>query len=61
MHDEMNLPALIERFGTDAKCRAYLEPLIAGEAYPPFEKGLPRYVRLKNVAVRKKTAGTFPS
>jgi hypothetical protein len=23
------------------KCRRYLEPLIAGEAFPPFEKGLP--------------------
>jgi 6-phosphofructokinase 1 len=37
------------------KCRRYLEPLISGEAFPPFEKGLPAYVRLKNVAVRKKT------
>src|SRR5687767_6559793 len=27
------------------KCRRYLEPLIAGEAFPPFEKGLPKYVR----------------
>jgi 6-phosphofructokinase 1 len=36
-------------------CRRYLEPLIAGEAFPPFEKGLPAYVRLKNAAVKKKT------
>ncbi|HEV8500117.1 MAG TPA: 6-phosphofructokinase, partial [Casimicrobiaceae bacterium] len=36
------------------KCRRYLEPLIAGEAFPPFEKGLPSYVRLKNAAVKKK-------
>ena len=43
-----------------AKCRAYLEPLIAGEAYPPFEKGLPRYVRLKNAAVKKKTGDYKP-
>jgi 6-phosphofructokinase 1 len=41
------------------KCRRYLEPLIAGEAYPPFEKGLPAYVRLKNAAVKKKTRGDF--
>jgi 6-phosphofructokinase len=41
------------------KCRRYLEPLIAGEAFPPFEKGLPAYVRLKNVAVKKKTGGSF--
>jgi 6-phosphofructokinase 1 len=41
------------------KCRRYLEPLIAGEAFPPFEKGLPTYVRLKNAAVRKKTNTEF--
>ena len=41
------------------KCRRYLEPLIVGEAFPPFEKGLPRYVRLKNAAVRKKTRSDF--
>jgi len=44
-------------FHITAKCRAYLQPLIAGEAYPPFERGLPKYVRLKNAAVKKK-AGT---
>ena len=42
-------------FHITEKCRRYLEPLIAGEAFPPFEKGLPAYVRLKNAAVRKKT------
>ena len=36
------------------KCRNYLQPLIAGEAYPPYRDGLPAYVTLKNVAVRKK-------
>jgi 6-phosphofructokinase len=46
-------------FHITAKCRTYLEPLIAGEAYPPFEKGLPKYVRLKNAAVRKKTRSDF--
>ena len=46
-------------FHITAKCRNYLEPLIAGEAFPPFEKGLPRYVRLKNAAVRKKTRSDF--
>jgi 6-phosphofructokinase len=39
-----------------AKCRNYLQPLIAGEAFPPFEAGLPKYVRLKNAPVKKKTA-----
>ncbi len=38
-------------------CRRYLQPLIAGEAPPPYGKdGLPTYVRLKNVAVAKKLA-----
>jgi 6-phosphofructokinase 1 len=42
-------------FHITQKCRNYLAPLIAGEAYPPYEAGLPKYVRLKNAAVRKKT------
>jgi ATP-dependent phosphofructokinase / diphosphate-dependent phosphofructokinase len=46
-------------FHITAKCRNYLQPLISGEAFPPFESGLPKYVRLKNVAVRKKTHGDF--
>jgi 6-phosphofructokinase 1 len=41
-------------FGITAKCRRYLEPLIAGEAYPPYVDGLPDYVRIKGVAVKKK-------
>ena len=40
-------------FHITQKCRNYLQPLIAGEAYPPYENGLPRYVTLKNPAVRK--------
>ena len=46
-------------FHITAKCRNYLSPLVAGEAFPPFENGLPNYVRLKNVAVRKKTGREF--
>jgi 6-phosphofructokinase 1 len=46
-------------FHITARCRTYLEPLIAGEAFPPFERGLPRYVRLKNVAVKRRTATQF--
>jgi 6-phosphofructokinase 1 len=41
-------------FHITQKCRNYLQPLIAGEAYPPYENGLPRYVTLKNAAVKKK-------
>ena len=36
------------------KCREYLSPLIKGEDYPPYKNGLPQYVTLKNVAVKKK-------
>ncbi len=41
-------------FGITAKCRRYLAPLIAGEDYPPYVDGLPDYVRIKGVSVRKK-------
>ena len=42
-------------FGITPKCRKYLEPLIMGEDYPPYNKnGMPKYVRLKNVAVPRK-------
>ncbi|SFF65492.1 pyrophosphate-dependent phosphofructokinase [Fontimonas thermophila] len=40
-------------------CRRYLAPLIAGEDYPPYENGLPRYIRLKNVPVPPKTGRVF--
>lgn len=46
-------------FGITEKCRQYLSPLIEGEAYPPYHNGLPRYVRLKNIAVPKKLAESF--
>jgi 6-phosphofructokinase 1 len=46
-------------FHITGACREYLLPLIAGEAYPPFRNGLPRYVRLKNRPVAKKLAQSF--
>ncbi len=46
-------------FHITPRCRTYLAPLIAGEDYPPFRNGLPRYVRLKNIAVPKKLGATF--
>lgn len=42
-------------FHITPRCRRYLEPLIAGEAYPPYDRGLPDYVRLKNRSVRRRT------
>jgi 6-phosphofructokinase 1 len=41
-------------FSITEKCRRYLRPLIAGEDYPAYRDGLPRYATLKNVAVAKK-------
>lgn len=42
-----------------AKARRYLSPLIKGEDYPPYKDGLPQYVTLKNVAVKKKLKQSF--
>ncbi len=41
-------------FGITARARRYLAPLIAGEAYPPYKDGMPRYVTLKNELVARK-------
>lgn len=41
-------------FGITPACRRYLQPLIVGEDYPPFEHGLPRYAQLRNVPVAKR-------
>ncbi|KQZ63556.1 6-phosphofructokinase [Lysobacter sp. Root559] len=41
--------------GITPAARKYLEPLIRGEAPPPYGRdGLPKYVALKNVAVKRK-------
>ncbi len=41
-------------YGITEGCREYLTPLIQGEAYPPYENGMPQYVTLKNAPVAKK-------
>jgi len=46
-------------FGITAACRRYLEPLIAGEDFPPFHGGLPTYVELKNAPVKRKLSTDF--
>jgi 6-phosphofructokinase 1 len=46
-------------FGITEACRRYLEPLIGGEAYPPYKDGLPEYVRIKGVPVRRKLKTEF--
>ncbi len=55
---EKKMPAGFIRkdgYGITARARRYLEPLIRGEAYPPYGRdGIPAYVTLKNVAVKRK-------
>ncbi|MCY3883833.1 MAG: 6-phosphofructokinase [Gammaproteobacteria bacterium] len=41
-------------FGITARARRYLEPLIQGEAYPPYVEGLPSYVQLACKLVEKR-------
>ena len=53
---EQKMPANYIRddgFGITAECRSYLQPLIAGEAYPPYLHGLPDYVRMQKIKVQK--------
>ncbi|MBB1061653.1 6-phosphofructokinase [Marilutibacter spongiae] len=55
---EKKMPAgFIRRdgYGITAAARRYLEPLVRGEAPPPYGRdGLPKYVSLKNVSVKRK-------
>jgi len=46
-------------FGITPECREYLQPLIAGESFPPFENGLPKVAQLKNQLVEKKLKTGF--
>jgi ATP-dependent phosphofructokinase / diphosphate-dependent phosphofructokinase len=55
---EKTMPANFIRkdgYGITAAARKYLEPLIRGESPPPYGRdGIPKYVSLKNVAVKQK-------
>ena len=46
-------------FGITAACRRYLQPLVTGEAYPPYKDGLPDYVKIKGAPVRRKVKSEF--
>jgi ATP-dependent phosphofructokinase / diphosphate-dependent phosphofructokinase len=46
-------------FGITAACRTYLQPLIGGEDYPPYSRGLPAYVTLKGVSVQRRLRKPF--
>ncbi len=59
---ERKMPAEFIRddgMGITPVCRAYLAPLIEGEAYPPYENGLPAYTCLQKISVPKKLSNTF--
>ena len=46
-------------FSITPACRRYLQPLIAGEDYPPYRGGLPAYVSLENEPVRRRLDKDF--
>ena len=58
---EKKMPANFIRkdgYGISDAARRYLEPLIRGEAPPPYGRdGIPKYVTLKNVLVKQKLPG----
>jgi 6-phosphofructokinase 1 len=61
-NEEKKLPRSFisaDGFGITAACRGYLLPLIGGEDYPPYEAGLPAYVKIKGVAVRRRLKTAF--
>ena len=47
-------------YGITAAARRYLQPLVRGEAWPPYRDGLPAYVSLKNMPVAKKLPDWAP-
>ncbi|PJD90609.1 MAG: 6-phosphofructokinase [Legionella sp.] len=58
-NQEKKMPAHFIRpdgMGITDACRQYLLPLIQGEAYPPYQNGLPDYVQMKGKLIPKKLA-----
>jgi len=46
-------------YGITKACKEYMTPLISGEAYPPYKKGLPVFCELKNKLVPKRLKSKF--
>lgn len=46
-------------FGITQKARDYLQPLIIGEDYPPYNNGVPQYPKLKKILAAKKLSTEF--
>ncbi len=56
-NQEKKMPAEFIRpdgMGITDACRQYLQPLIQGEAYPPYQNGLPDYVQMKGKLMPKR-------
>jgi len=49
----------VDGFGITPACRRYLLPLIGGEDYPPYRRGLPAYVTLAGSGVPKRLRRPF--
>ena len=45
-------------FGITDNCRAYISPLMQGEAIPPYKNGIPSYPQLKKIFAPKKCVST---
>lgn len=43
-----------DNFGITKACQEYILPLIQGEAYPPYQAGLPNYLKLQTRIIAKK-------
>jgi 6-phosphofructokinase len=46
-------------YGITKACKEYMDPLIKGEAYPPYKDGLPVFCELKNKLVPKRLKSKF--
>ncbi len=46
-------------FSVTPACRRYLEPLVRGEDYPPYQNGLPRHAKLRDVPVTPRLGKKF--
>jgi 6-phosphofructokinase 1 len=62
-NQEKKVPAhyiTADGFGITVACRNYLAPLIGGEDYPPYRRGVPEYASLKGVGVPRRLRKKFP-
>ncbi|MFT7267414.1 MAG: 6-phosphofructokinase [Porticoccus sp.] len=46
-------------YGVTQEGKDYISPLIQGEDYPPYKNGVPQYIKLANIPVKKKLGDHF--